>query len=157
MRVIPMQKSSLSFLAFVTSLGASVAITAGCQSPGICALERIYGVRVTVLGGAEVPRPDGSQGGAGGFGTTAGAGAGGEVNSNAECLATATATETDGSFTEQLDCSVDKADCVCLGLTELPGEFSIRVELAGREETQTVRVRPEGCNVSTKQLTFFEN
>jgi hypothetical protein len=148
-------QSSLSFPALVTWIGAGFVVL-GCDGPGICALERVYGVRATVIGGADVPASQGAQGGAGGATTSSDssdAGAGGEGNSSATCLATVTAT--DGRYTEQLECSVDKADCICLGLTDLDGEFSLRAELAGREETKTVRVRPEGCSVSTQQVTFF--
>jgi hypothetical protein len=150
---------SICVAALVTGM-----LLSACEGPGVCAIQRVYGVRVTILGGAD-PEPSsaggagGSEGSAGGEGGEGGAGEGGAGEGGAGeggvCLATAQAT--DGSYTETLECEADSLDCVCVGLSEIPGTFDIRVRLGNREETQTVRVRPEGCSVSTKQLTFFDD
>jgi hypothetical protein len=148
-------RSSLSLLGLVTFPSVGFAVI-GCDGPGICALERVYGVRVTVVGGAEAPATEGGAGGAGGTSGTVPApraGAGGAGNAAATCLASVSATAED--YTEELQCSVDGANCVCVGLTEIPGEFAIRAQLGELDETKTVKVRPEGCNVSTKLVTFF--
>jgi hypothetical protein len=151
-------------------LGAAFAISAsGCDSRGTCAIVRTYGVRATVRGGAsEGPGAGGQPGlGEGGVGQAgasqagvgqAGASLGGSGQGGAGeaqiCLARVLAVSDE--YSEELKCNALGADCDCFGLSELPGTYEITATLGSRHETQEVTVRPSGCNVTTEELTFFE-
>ena len=137
-----------------------------CDSRGSCAIVRVYGVRAIVRGGA-VPLDPGNEGGAAGSSAQnageagsaqSGSGQGGSGQGGAgQCRATVVAETVEHDYKETLDCQVTGEDCDCVGLTEIDGTYEVTATLDDREETQEATVRSNGCNVTTKELVFFED
>lgn len=113
----------------------------GCIGRNDCTDIYVYGLAVTVVGGAEAATAAGGQGG-----TTA--------TEMSECAAQVVAVQ--GSYREELECSSDGNDCHCFGGGERKGTYTVTASLGDKTETKEVEVKGNRCHVETQAVTFFD-
>lgn len=111
-------------------------IVVACKGEG-CDTALRDGVRVTVKGG--------------GLGDEGLGGAGGTTPSIEACLADVRIEPPTSDF----DCYSDGDDCVCAGLQETAGDFTLTAVLDGVEATEEVTIAEGDCHVVTEDVCFF--
>ena len=110
------------------------AVAMACNSTA-CDTALSAGIRVTVVGGG---------------GASPGVGAAGAPSAE-----TCTATVEIEPSTSDFECYSYEGDCICAGLQETTGSYTVTATLGDEVETAEVKIEEDECGVITEELCFF--